>query len=264
MAGASSPPPRARATGQVYTIGVLADTHLPHRLDRLPDKVLHLLQGSALILHAGDVDDSAFLESLRSLAPIYAVRGNWHFLDLSNGGAELPHEVHLTIQGWHLVLTHGHLPGLRGFLWKGYDFLQQKLLRQDRAAVNRILIARLRLRYPEADIIVFGHSHHPCRVWIDGTLFFNPGAVCPTHQEVPSVGRIVLSEGLVEATILPLGSLPAMQERNSFPRRKRVSEGQVCPSWRTGQGNSPLLCDKTMLNYGANAAGLKASPLILL
>ena len=38
------------------TVGVLADTHLPFRLKRLPGEIMDIFRGVDLILHAGDVD----------------------------------------------------------------------------------------------------------------------------------------------------------------------------------------------------------------
>ena len=73
----------------VFTVGLLSDTHIPHRLERLPAPVLDALAGVDLILHAGDVDDPVALEPLRAVAPVHGVRGNVHFQEFSDGGAAL-------------------------------------------------------------------------------------------------------------------------------------------------------------------------------
>lgn len=185
-------------------IGVLADTHLPSREKELPPEILDVFQGVDLILHAGDVDDSKFLEPLRALAPVYAVRGNFHFLDLSSGGRDLPDQVSLTVGKWKLVLTHGHQPGPWGFLLKVLDFVHFRMLRASNEEINLAFAPRLRRRYPQADIIVFGHSHHPCQTWLDGVFFFNPGAVSLTVNEVPSVGRLVLTDTAIESEVIVL------------------------------------------------------------
>jgi putative phosphoesterase len=185
-------------------IGVLADTHLPHRAKGLPAEILRIFQGVDLILHAGDVDDSRFLEPLRDLAPVYAVRGNIHFFDLSGGGRELPQHIFLTVRGWRLLLAHGHQPGLLGLLTKTLDFIRFRIIGDSNENINRTYAPRLRRRYPQADVIVFGHSHHPYRAWLDGVLLFNPGAVCLTRKEVPSVGRLVLTDTEITAEIIAL------------------------------------------------------------
>ncbi len=56
------------------TIGVIADTH-----GLLREEALAALDGSDLILHAGDVGRVEILEALRRIAPVWAVRGNTDF-----------------------------------------------------------------------------------------------------------------------------------------------------------------------------------------
>lgn len=82
---------------QPLTIGLLSDTHVPHRLKRLPDTALDALAGVDLILHAGAVDDPAALKPLRDIAPVYTVRGNVHPQDFSDGGAALPAAIELQL-----------------------------------------------------------------------------------------------------------------------------------------------------------------------
>jgi len=68
--------------------------------------------------------------------------------------------------------------------------------------------ARLRRRFPDADIVVFGHSHIPCdEVGLDDQILFNPGS--PTHrraQPTCTMGELVLAEGhCVRRSIVDLG-----------------------------------------------------------
>ena len=77
--------------------------------------------------------------------------------------------------------------------------------------INRTIVDRLaRARPPEADIVVFGHSHNP---WIETrgrTLYFNPGAIIGTahyrgESRPPSLGRLTLdADGKVTPEILLL------------------------------------------------------------
>jgi len=186
------------------TVGLISDTHIPHRLDRLPDEVLHALRGVDVILHAGDVDDPAALAPLRAIAPVYAVRGNFHILDLSDGGATLPAAVELQLAGHRVVLTHGHRAGFVGFLLKGLRMLGETLRLLDRDVLNRLTARRLAQRYPEADVIVFGHSHRPCVTWVGQTLVVNPGSVMRSPKDPPTVARLHLGKGKREVTIVPL------------------------------------------------------------
>ncbi|MFZ5917063.1 MAG: metallophosphoesterase family protein [Chloroflexota bacterium] len=194
--------PRAEMT----RLGVLADTHMPHRLAQVPPTVIELLAGAEvdLILHAGDVDDPRFLEPLGRIAPVIAVRGNIHPQDLSGGGAELPFHVALSLCGRRLVLTHGHRRGPLGFWVKFALYGAYRLRLIDRDGVNRHIAHHLCRRFGWADVVVFGHSHRPFQRWIDGTFFFNPGAVLQDDEQPPSVGLLCLSPDTVEASIVPL------------------------------------------------------------
>jgi putative phosphoesterase len=187
-----------------FTIGLLSDTHIPHRLRHLPGTVLEALSGVDLILHAGDVDDPAALEPLRAIAPVYAVRGNIHPQDFSDGGKALPALVELQLAGRRLVLTHGHQPGLVGFFLKGLDVIAHWMRLTDNAKLNRRMVRHLARLYPDADIIVFGHSHRARVERVGRALLVNPGAVCTVSGEQPTVARMRLGVERPEVEIIPL------------------------------------------------------------
>jgi putative phosphoesterase len=191
---------RRKVQGTI-AIGILADTHLPYRMQRLPDKVLHIFRDVDLILHAGDVDRIEYLGDLAALAPLHAVQGNPHFWDLSDGGRDLPAELQLTIAGHKVVVSHGGWPS---FWSKAGDWLVENLLKYSLDMLNQRIANRLARRYPQADIIFFGHSHQPYQAWHHRTLIFNPGAVCPTRRQVPSVGKLYLGPDNIEAEVIPL------------------------------------------------------------
>jgi hypothetical protein len=198
------------------TVGLLSDTHVPYRMDRLPPEALEALTGVDLILHAGDVDDPPALDPLRALAPVHAVRGNVHLGDLSDGGAALPRTVRLELAGWRVLLIHGHQLGLLSLWLKGRDVVRDRLGRQDYGYFNRHAGRRLARRHPEADIIVFGHSHRSWAQRMEGVLLVNPGAVSPSPGERASVGRLHLrpGEAIVEIVALETGDV----ERFRFAR----------------------------------------------
>jgi putative phosphoesterase len=186
------------------TAGLLSDTHLPYRMKRLPEAVLGALNGVDVILHAGDVDRPETLEPLREIAPVYAVRGNVHVFDLSSGGASLPHLIELRLAGHRVLLTHGYRPGLASFWFKGHDAALRMLGASDNARFNTIIARRLARLYRQADVIVFGHTHRAHVEWIGGTLLVNPGAVCPTPREQPTVARMWLGGGVPRVEVLQL------------------------------------------------------------
>ena len=108
--------------------------------------------------------------------------------------------------GKHVIfMTHGHINFARTMLDKLVHVSTQPTLDQ----INRRIIIRLaRIRPRGADIVVFGHTHKPCAEWIDGVLYFNPGAVCHTEEQhvSPSIGRLILScDGTIKTEWFPVG-----------------------------------------------------------
>ena len=58
--------------------------------------------------------------------------------------------------------------------------------------------ARLRKWFPDAHVVVFGHSHMPCNEWHDGRLLFNPGSPTERRREpLHSYGVLELGAGRV-------------------------------------------------------------------
>ena len=150
-------------------VGVVADTHCPEFIDRLPNRVFDVLQGVQLMVHAGDIDGASTLDELRRIAPVEAVRGD-HDQTLT----DLPLTRELVIEGRRVVVVHGNrsrwIEEPQTLLWTlslGYFRPHTGLPRS------------LRRRFPNADVIVFGHTHRAHMRRVDGVLLFNPGGV---HQ----------------------------------------------------------------------------------
>ncbi len=180
-------------------IGLIADTHIPYRAAEISPRIIEALSGVELILHAGDVDEPWALAPLQALSPVYAVRGNYHFLDLSAGGATLPESVELDIAGFHIALTHGHKIGIVTWFWKVYLLIQNMRGHWTLPAYDRVVAHALLRRFPTADIIVFGHTHRFYQSYWGKTLLINPGAALPTaYFNAPhkmSVAHLVLEAG---------------------------------------------------------------------
>ncbi len=149
-------------------VGVVADTHCPEFIDRLPDRLFTVLEGVDLILHAGDVTGPETIEALERIAPVQAVRGD-HDAELL---ASLPAFREVLVEGRRIVVVHGNRSRLieepSTFAWTvslGYFRPHMGLPRA------------LRRRFPQADVIVFGHTHRSHMRKVDGALLFNPGGV---------------------------------------------------------------------------------------
>ena len=154
---------------------VLADTHIPRRAKALPASLIPRLERADLILHAGDLMSPALLEELSAYAPVKAVRGN-----LDPPEAALPETLEFLFGGERVAMVHDSGP---------------KRGRTD----------RMRRRFPQARVVIFGHSHIP---WLEdegGLLLLNPGS--PTdkrRQPRHTFALLHAGEGGVCAEILTI------------------------------------------------------------
>jgi putative phosphoesterase len=160
-------------------IAIISDTHMPKGNRRLPEACVERLKQSELIIHAGDLSTLAVLSELRCYAPVIAVHGN---VDDAEVRAGLPEATQLETDGRTIAVVHDAGPA------KGR-------------------LQRLRLRFPEADAVVFGHSHIPLHEQApDGFQIFNPGS--PTERRRspwPSMGLARVKKGRVSFEVIRLG-----------------------------------------------------------
>jgi uncharacterized protein len=134
-------------------IAIVSDTHMPRGGRRLPDGCVGRLKTADLILHAGDLVELSVLRELQSYGPVVAVHGN---VDSADVRAALPAVELVRAGSARIAMIHESGP-----------------------AAGRA--GRMRARFPEADAVVFGHSHIPLHERTpDGLQLFNPGS--PTER----------------------------------------------------------------------------------
>jgi uncharacterized protein len=149
------------------SIGVISDTH-----GLLRPEAVAALQGSALIIHAGDVGRPEILGELRKIAPVAAVRGN---VDRDAWAERLPQTEIVEHEGVRLYVLH--------------------------------ILEELDLDPPTADFhaVITGHTHRPKMETRDGVLYFNPGSAGPRRFDLPvSVGRLSVAAGKLRGEIVYL------------------------------------------------------------
>jgi putative phosphoesterase len=168
-------------------IGVVADTHCPEFIDRLPDRLFEVLRGVDLVIHTGDVNGPETIAALAALAPVEVVRGDH---DRENTGWPLSREV--TVEGKRIVIVHGNRSR-----WAEEPQTLLWTLTLGAYHPHSRLARELRGRFGNPDAIVFGHTHRPLIETLDGTLMFNPGGV---HQWNPRSAALRLTQnpGLFE------------------------------------------------------------------
>jgi putative phosphoesterase len=159
-------------------LAIVSDTHLPRGSRSLPAECVERLRAADGILHAGDFMELSVLESLRSLGPpVWAVRGN---VDSAELQARLPLTRVVSVGGAKIAMIHDSGP-----------------------AGGRL--ERMRRRFPDADAVVFGHSHLPLLESSGGFTIFNPGS--PTERRrapVHTMGEAVVEDGRVTFSLIEL------------------------------------------------------------
>jgi len=133
--------------------GVLADTHLIRLDSRFKKQVKQCFQACDVIIHAGDLTNLSVLEAFHG-KPVYAVHGN-----MCDGNVQMCHPERLlfTLGQFTIGLTHGAQlgPDIENALWN---------------------------LFPEADCIIYGHTHRPVCHYQGKVLFLNPGSFQATGR----------------------------------------------------------------------------------
>jgi putative phosphoesterase len=140
-------------------IAIIADTHMPRGSRALPAGCVERLLAADAIVHAGDLTGLEALGEVEALAladgrerPLIAVHGN---VDAAEVVARLPGRVEAELGGVRLGVVHD-------------------------AGQRRGRLERMRREFPEADAVVFGHSHMPLHEHEGAFQIFNPGS--PTER----------------------------------------------------------------------------------
>jgi putative phosphoesterase len=160
-------------------IALISDTHMPKGSRRLPEACVERVKGSDLIIHAGDLTGLEVLAELETYAEVIAVKGN---VDGRALRAVLPETVEVDVGGMRIGVIHDAGPAKRR-------------------------IDRMRRRFPDADAVVFGHSHLPLHLTAPGGFqIFNPGS--PTERRRapwPSMGWVFAEAGRLSFELIRLG-----------------------------------------------------------
>ncbi len=160
-------------------IAIISDTHMPRGGRRLPDECVDRIRGADLLLHCGDFSDAGALDEFEALGPpLLAVHGN---VDTPAVRERVPAERIVEAAGARIGMIHDAGP-----------------------RVGRL--KRMRGRFPDADAVLFGHSHLPLHERDDGFQIFNPGS--PTERRrAPghTMGQARVDAGTVTFELVDVG-----------------------------------------------------------
>lgn len=156
---------------------LIADTHVPRRARDLPAPVWKEVDRSDVVVHAGDWVDVSLLDALElQTARLIGCWGNNDGADLR---ARLPEESNATLEGVRFTVVHETGSA------KGRD-------------------ERMARRYPDTDVLVFGHSHIPWNsTATTGLRLLNPGSPTERRRQ-PHCTYMTATVGdglLIEATL---------------------------------------------------------------
>lgn len=153
---------------------VVSDTHGPFRWRGAPPALAAALaSGPDLILHAGDVCRPDVLDELSQYAPVRVVLGNNDPSEVAAWGAT--------------PMFTGSLEGL------AVAMIHDAGDRAGRAA-------RMHRMFPEAGLVVFGHSHTPMNECDakTGIHLFNPGSPTdPRREPFGTFGLLRIEDGVL-------------------------------------------------------------------
>lgn len=158
-------------------LAVIADTHLTPTSKRdLPPLAWDEIAAADLVLHAGDITSPELLDRIESVTPVVAVLGN-NDRDLDH----LPERWTDLVDGVRVAMVHD-------------------------SGATKGRARRMSRWFPNADLVVFGHSHAP--VWqegVEGQWLLNPGS--PTQrrrQPTHSMAVAVLDDGKIDTRLVTL------------------------------------------------------------
>jgi uncharacterized protein len=160
-------------------VAVISDTHLPRGTRRIPDACVASMRASDLILHAGDFTYPEVLAEIEALGPpVAAVHGN---VDTEELRQRLPEARVVNAADVKIAMVHDAGPS--------YGRLE-----------------RMRARFPEADAVVFGHSHIPMHEERDGFQIFNPGSPTDKRRQPEfTMGVAQIEGGHIHFELVTLG-----------------------------------------------------------
>lgn len=150
----------------LHSIGVISDTHVP-RFKGIPDVVWRHFAHVEHILHAGDLSVLSVISELETIAPVTAVQGN---VESEEVMLKLPIKRELMIGFCKIGMVH----------ILGETKTHARVARQE---------------FPNARIVIFGHSHIPYNSEHNGQLVFNPGSANDRRrQPTCSIGLLTIDD----------------------------------------------------------------------
>lgn len=159
-------------------IGLISDTHINDREDKIPESIFKAFKDVELIIHAGDLTSPKVIDKLKKIAPIVAVQGN---MDRAYN-LKLPKTEIITLNNLKIGVAHGEV--------------------YPRGDEQQLYYLALELG---VDILITGHSHQPFIKKVKNILLLNPGSPTVPVLTDPTVMLLNTTNGEVNVEIVKLG-----------------------------------------------------------
>lgn len=159
-------------------IGLISDTHIPDRTNKIPATVMETFKNVDLIMHAGDLTSIGVKEELEKIAPVLAVQGNMdraHDLDL-------PVSLKTEIDGITIGIKHGEVYP-KGDTQQLY-YIAKEL---------------------EVEVLVSGHTHKAAIEQRNDVLLLNPGSPTAPRLTDPTVMLVTIEDGKIDVEVKKVG-----------------------------------------------------------
>ena len=159
-------------------IGVISDTHIPERAEKIPDIVFDIFKDVDIILHAGDLVSTDVLKQLEKVAPTRCVQGNMD----KYYGLDLPKNHIITVESYKIGLNHGEV--------------------YPRGDTQQLKYIALEL---DVDILITGHTHWAFIKKLENIILLNPGSPTVPRMSDPSVILLEIEKDTMDSQIIKIG-----------------------------------------------------------
>ncbi|NVM55194.1 MAG: metallophosphoesterase family protein [Candidatus Helarchaeota archaeon] len=160
--------------GSTVKIGLIADTHIPTRARKLPDRVFEIFNDTDHIIHAGDYVKYSVIEELQKIAPVTGCFGN---MDPTILKRKLSKIAILKMDNRVIKVIHD----------LGWGSHVKELQKEG-----------------QVDVIVYGHTHRSSVKKEKDLLLINPGSATNAFLSSSSIGILYLSPDNIDCEIIKL------------------------------------------------------------
>jgi putative phosphoesterase len=158
--------------------GLISDTHVNDRVDKIPQSVFKTFKDVDQIIHAGDLTSQEVLDQLKEIAPVVAIQGNMdRAYDLN-----LPKTEIINVGKLIIGIAHGEI--------------------YPRGDEQQLYYLALQLG---VDILITGHSHQKKKKKIKDILLLNPGSPTVPILADPTVMLLDVANEEVNVEVVKLG-----------------------------------------------------------